>query len=391
MERVTREVVMTIEERYKLSCYEELSQLDDGKMIWLVRHNETGLLYVKKKIQLYNKAVYQQLQKSNITNVPEIIMCVQEEEFLIVIEEYIHGISLEKILERDGSFSEVQTARIIYQLCDTIRILHTSCPPIIHRDIKPSNIMVSNDGVVKLVDFNAAKEFNYGQNEDTRLMGTRKFAAPEQYGFGQSDQRTDIYALGVTMYYLITREFPDSQIYYGKLSPVIQKCVNMDKQRRYQTVDEFMKDLRKFLAANDQQWWQNANREQMSGKKKTNLFTRNLYTYKEKLPVGFRTGVLWKMILAIYGYFGSLWISLTMSVTNSNTERLTGYPLWLNRIAMAAILMGTILFLGNYCGIRYQLPLMNGNKKLHWIFAFIYLLIFYFLVVLLIMFMGAAG
>lgn len=382
---------MTIEERYKLSCYEELSQLDDEKMIWLVRHNETGILYIKKKIQLYNKEVYQQLQKSNIPNVPRIIMCVEEEEFLIVIEEYIHGISLEKMLERDGLFSEVRAARIIYQLCDTIRILHTSCPPIIHRDIKPSNIMMSNDDVVKLVDFNAAKEFNYGQNEDTRLMGTRKFAAPEQYGFGQSDQRTDIYALGVTMYYLMTREFPESQIYCGKLLPVIQKCVNMDKQRRYQTVDEFMKDLRKFLAAKDQEWWQNVNREHMSRQKKTNLFTRNLYTYKEKLPVGFRTGVLWKMILAIYGYWGSLWISLTMSVTNSNGKLLTGYPLWLNRIAMAVILIGTILFLGNYCGIRYQLPFMNGNKKLHWIFTVIYLFIFYFLVVLLIMFMGAAG
>ena len=70
--------------------------------------------------------------------------------------------------------------------------------------------MISNDGIVKLIDFNAAKEFDQSQIEDTRLMGTRKFAAPEQYGFGQSDPRTDLYALGVTMYYLLTKDYPDS-------------------------------------------------------------------------------------------------------------------------------------------------------------------------------------
>lgn len=382
---------MTIEERYKLSCYEELMQLDDIKSIWLVRHNETGILYVKKKIQLYNKEVYFQLQNSCIPNIPGIILCVEEEDGLTVIEEYIHGISLEKALERDGAFSEIQTARIMYQLCDTIHILHKSDPPIIHRDIKPSNIMVSNDGVVKLIDFNAAREFSYGQNEDTRLMGTRKFAAPEQYGFGQSDQRTDIYALGVTMYYLITKDFPESQIYHGKLLPVIQKCVNIDKQRRYQNVDEFEKDLLKFLAARDQGWRQDVNKGHMTDRRHTNLFTRSLYSYNEKFPVGFRSGVLWKMLVAIYGYWGSLWIAITMSATNSDGIALTGYPLWLNRIAMAVILIGTILFLGNYRGIRYQLPFMNGNKKLHWIFTVVYLLIFYFLVILLIMFMGADG
>ena len=383
---------MTIEERYKLSCYEELVQFDEDKFIWLVRNNETGILYVKKKIHLYNKSVYRQLQESNIANVPEIMLCVEEDDQLIVIEEYIHGVSLEYMMEREGVFSEVRVVQILYELCDILSTLHLRYPPIIHRDIKPSNIMISNDGVVKLIDFNAAKEFNHGQKEDTRLMGTRKFAAPEQYGFGQSDERTDIYALGVTMYYLLTGEFPESQTYHGKLLPVIQKCIHMDKEKRYQTVDEFAKALGHFLGVNDLKWRKNMDKGNAATfKTSTSVFTRCLYSYKDKLPVGFRSGVLWKMILAVYGYLGSLWISLTMSVTNSNGQLLTGYPLWLNRIAMAVILIGTILFLGNYCGIRYQLPFMSGNKKMHWTFAVIYLLIFYFLVVLLIMFMGAAG
>ena len=88
--------------------------------------------------------------------------------------------------------------------------------------------MISNDGIVKLIDFNAAKEFDQSQIEDTRLMGTRKFAAPEQYGFGQSDPRTDLYALGVTMYYLLTKDYPDSGLYHGPLEPVIRKCIALD-------------------------------------------------------------------------------------------------------------------------------------------------------------------
>ena len=93
--------------------------------------------------------------------------------------------------------------------------------------------MISNDGIVKLIDFNAAKEFDQSQIEDTRLMGTRKFAAPEQYGFGQSDPRTDLYALGVTMYYLLTKDYPDSGLYHVPLEPVIRKCIALGRSERY--------------------------------------------------------------------------------------------------------------------------------------------------------------
>lgn len=382
---------MTLEERYELSCYEELVQFDDDKPIWFVRHNQTGMLYIKKQIQLYNKRVYQQLQESNILNVPKIVLCVEEDDRLIVIEEYIHGISLEKMVERDGVFSEVRTAQILYALCNIIRALHSSQPPIIHRDIKPSNIMISNDGVVKLIDFNAAKEFNYSQKEDTCLMGTKKFAAPEQYGFGQSDERTDIYALGVTMYYLLTGEFPESQIYHGKLLPVIQKCINMDKGKRYQTVDEFAKALRRILGGKDSKMCANMNEETTAvSEPQVNIFTRRLYPYKEKLPVGFRSGVMWKMVAAFYGYLGSVWIAVTMTVTDSNGTVLTGYPLWLNRFAMLIILIGTILFLGNYCRIQDQLPFMNRGRILRWIFAVIYLILFYILIIVLLVFLGVS-
>lgn len=375
---------MTIEERYALSCYEELTKLDDAKDVWLVRHNETGILYVKKRMQLYNRAIYQRLMTCHIPNVPEVVLCVEDETGLIVVEEYIHGMTLEQQLEQDGVLSETEVAEIMIKLCDTLQLLHGSTPPVIHRDIKPSNIMISSEGTVKLIDFNAAKEFTPGQSEDTRLMGTRKFAAPEQYGFGQSDQRTDIYALGVTMHYLLTKHFPESNLYHGFLLPVIEKCMNIDKERRYPdvlTLKSAISDAGKGTTGQSVR--------EASPEMKDTWFMRPLYGYKEWFPVGFRSGVLWKMLLSVSGYLFAVWLSCTAIIKNADGVVLTGYPLAVNRVAMFLILLGTIFFLGNYCDIRYRLPLMKRNKLLHWILAAVYLILYYaFIIVLLIIFGG---
>lgn len=395
---------MTIEERYALSCYEELTKLDDAKDVWLVRHNETGTLYVKKRMQLYNRAIYQRLLTCHIPNVPEVILCVEDEAGLIVVEEYIHGVTLEQKLEQDGVLSETKVAEIMIKLCETLQLLHESTPPVIHRDIKPSNIMISSEGTVKLIDFNAAKEFTPGQSEDTRLMGTRKFAAPEQYGFGQSDQRTDIYALGVTMYYLLTKHFPESNLYHGYLFPVIEKCVNIDKNRRYPDVSALQKDLRKVMHGNgrcdvgesaisdasvDATGESNGQSTRESAPEmKDTWFTRALYGYKEWLPVGFRSGVLWKMLLAVAGYLFTVWLSCTAIVKNADGVALTGYPLAVNRVAIFLILLGTIFFLWDYCGIRYRLPYMKKNKILHWILSAVYLILYYAFIIVLLIIIG---
>ena len=132
---------------------------------------------------------------------------------------------------------EDEAVSMIIQLCRILKQLHRCRSPIIHRDLKPANIMISSDGVVKLIDFNAAKEYRMGQMEDTCLMGTREYAAPEQYGFGQSDARTDIYALGVILNRLLTGDFPKNKLYEGRLKPVIQTCIQMDADARYQSVE----------------------------------------------------------------------------------------------------------------------------------------------------------
>lgn len=377
---------MTLEERYELSCYETLSQMQEEKNVWLVRHNENGGLYVKKIIQIYNRDIYRRLMEIKPVNVPKIVMCVEEDSKLIVIEEFIHGSSLQKKLEENGVFSQEAVLELMMQLCDIIRPLHDSMPPMIHRDIKPANIMISNDGVMKLVDFNAAKECKYGQNEDTRLMGTKHFAAPEQYGFGQSDQRTDIYAMGITMYYLLTGEFPDGDLPEEPMGTIIEKCICLDRQNRYQSVDVLQADLVrawKTIKGGDS--------EKSVAKERRSIFKHAFYNPCQYLPVGFRSGVLWKMILATVGYALLIALSITLKATDTMGRPLSGYPLWMNRIAVLLIYLGTIFFVGNYLGIRAHLPGMQKSKFFTWILACVYLAVYYIMIVIILMLLGGLG
>ena len=139
------------------------------------------------------------LQTRHFSGIPQIFYCAEENGTLILIEEYIKGSSLSKILDSSDFFSETEAAALIIRLCDILSPLHSLNPPVIHRDIKPTNILISSDGVPKLIDFNAAKQVLSEKTRDTILMGTVDYAAPEQYGFRQSDPRTDIYALGVLL------------------------------------------------------------------------------------------------------------------------------------------------------------------------------------------------
>ena len=103
--------------------------------------------------------------------------------------------------------------------------------------------MISNDGIVKLIDFNAAKEFDQSQIEDTRLMGTRKFAAPEQYGLSQSDGRADIYALGVLLNIMLTGEHPSRKLAAGRMGRIVQRCTMVNPEKRYKNILHLMEAL----------------------------------------------------------------------------------------------------------------------------------------------------
>ena len=227
-----------------VSYYEEISQLNKEHRVSIVRHRETGKIYVKKVLSVYNPAVYSALQEHPVRQTPRIYALYENQNTLTVIEEYISGDSLEEVLEICGSLPEQETIRIAIMLCRILEELHSFTPPLIHRDIKPSNILVTEDGEIVLLDMNAAKFMNTDKAADTRLLGTPGFAAPEQFGFGSSTTATDLYAVGVLMDMLL-----GGRPATPGLQKIISKCRELDPARRYQSASDLVRDLSALLRA----------------------------------------------------------------------------------------------------------------------------------------------
>ena len=132
-----------------------------------------------------------------------------------------------------------------HDLCEILSRLHTMEPPIIHRDIKPSNIMLTEDKRVILLDLNSAKPVTPGQIQDTTLLGTHGFAAPEQYGFGASNIQTDLYAVGILIGYMLSGKLNSTSGCTDELKNVISKCTQLDPDKRYASAEELKAALQK--------------------------------------------------------------------------------------------------------------------------------------------------
>jgi len=205
----------------------------DKSCIQLVMNKNDQQLYVLKI--LAQRSCYEEIRGIECLILPKIEFTKTKGDQTIVLEEFIHGKNLKHILSEKGFLDEKFARDILLQLCEGLKVLHHN--KIIHRDIKPSNIMVTNDGNVKLIDFDIARIKKDDAKEDTGHLGTKDYAPPEQFGFGATDERSDIYALGITMKELLGKE------YQGNLSKILEKCTKVDPQQRYQCVDEIIRTL----------------------------------------------------------------------------------------------------------------------------------------------------
>ena len=161
---------------------------------------------------------------------PKILYCAEEPGETVIVEEFVSGVSLYARLKAAEFFTEAEAFHALPGLCDGLSVLHGL--GVVHRDIKPSNLLLAEDGTLRLIDFDAARMQKERQSEDTTLLGTKGYAPPEQFGYGQTDARSDIYALGVTMKKMLG---PD---YRGALLPVLDKCTELDPKRRYVSARE---------------------------------------------------------------------------------------------------------------------------------------------------------
>lgn len=374
---------MTLEEESRLSFYRELTVLDEKKNIVLVQDIRNSELCVKKTLDIYSRDVYEQLASVRIEEVPAVKECVADDGKLIVVEEYVQGRSLKQVLDEQGLLNEEQAYEIAVQLVDILVRLHQLESAIVHRDIKPSNIIIEKNGHVNLIDFNAARHVNADKNEDTRMLGTVYFAAPEQFGFGQSDERTDIYGLGATINYIMTGDKPGAGIAECRFSDILKKCLMVDAKDRYQSAEELrgVLDMLNYSIVQDNR----KKAETAFGKDNTVSVVRTYHnirdiivkmyrkyqkrnydidtSWRRYLLPGFRRLNVVYCLIALVWYAVIVWMTITFAVTDSKTGiSVTGGELTMYKIAVFVLLFGMTMWFGNYLNIRRKLP---GMKKIN--------------------------
>ncbi len=186
-------------------------------------------------------------------SLPRIVDIIDNVVTIYIVMDYIEGESLDKILNEYGAQPEELVINWAKQICDALSYLHSQKPPIIYRDMKPANVMLNPEGNIKIIDFGIAREYKEQNLADTTVLGTKGYAPPEQYS-GQTDARSDIFALGMTMHHLLTGVDPrkgDRYVPVRQWNPelsegievIIDKCVQPAAENRYQSCSDLLYDL----------------------------------------------------------------------------------------------------------------------------------------------------
>ena len=251
--------------------YEVLKLIGKGGFYatYLVRNihinKEWAMKVCDKKNRLYSPAIRDSIlrephmmKKFDHPAIPNVVDIIENEEGIFVVREFINGDSLETIVNTHGAQPADKVIEWGKQLCSVLGYLHYQTPPHIYRDMKPANVILGPDGILKIIDFGIMRTNKPNQISDTCCLGTKGYAAPEQFGGSQTDARTDIYGLGMTMFRLVTGINPIEPPYETKpicsvnpnlpkgLEYIIIKCTQPDPNERYQSCNELMEDLNNY-------------------------------------------------------------------------------------------------------------------------------------------------
>ncbi len=238
-------------------------RVSDGT-IWALKEmrpaDETNAEELAEVRQLFLQEV-ELLQSLSFPNLPVVIDLFEYEGRPTMVMEFVPGKTLEAIIrDTNAPLLEQQVIGYGIQLCRVLHYLHTRQPPIIYRDLKPANVIVTPDGVLKLVDFGVARKHKVGKSKDTIAMGSAGYAPPEQYGKGQTDARSDIYALGATMLHLLTAMPPVplqpprkgeivriNRSVAPETETIIIRAMSLEREKRFATCAELEQALHKQL------------------------------------------------------------------------------------------------------------------------------------------------
>ena len=250
-----------------LSDYRELYHYDNKRS--LVIDEKSGDVRMMKRLFHYDENVYTYLLTNKDKHIPKIYGCWKGgSNDLYVVEEFIQGNTFD-VLINDRTMPDKTKLGFFLELLDGLAFLHNAPNPIIHRDLKPSNIMVTEKGELFILDYDAAKIYKPDSSGDTTYLGTDGVAAPEQYGFMQSDPRSDVYAVGK----MLMAAFPDN----AKIQKIAAKASSFDPNNRYANARELA--------------------DVLAGRLSPNMKLKPLFP-----PPGFRTRKWWKIVIAIPSY-----------------------------------------------------------------------------------------
>ena len=247
--------------------YEVIKILGKGGMgvVYLCKNKKLGNLWaIKEEIQdTKNTGILTEaniLKGLNHVGIRRIVDTFYENNNHYMVQDYVEGQTLKEYVYANGKMKTEEICHITSDLCDILVYLHNQNPAIIYRDIKPSNIMISPSGKIVLIDFGISKVYKSDTNQDTIRAGSNGFAAPEQYGAGKCCAQTDIYGIGMLIYFMVKGKIPYTGIeplmdenYDDDINDclriIIQKCVKIDIMDRYISAQSLKKDILKVLKA----------------------------------------------------------------------------------------------------------------------------------------------
>lgn len=246
--------------------YELLKEIGSGGLstVYLARDTRINKAWVVKivktettnKVNKVRDSIIQEAQMMKSFNhpyIPKVADIINTSGYLAVVMDYVEGETLENIVKEYGPQSAEMVIELAKQLCDVLGYLHSQNPPVIYRDVKPANVILKPDMEIAVVDFGIMRTYKPGKTADTVCLGTSGFAPPEQYGTAQTDPRSDIYSLGMTMYCICFGVKPQGKNYQiadevrnpleSELLAVIKKCTELNPNDRYSSCAELRNDL----------------------------------------------------------------------------------------------------------------------------------------------------
>ena len=204
----------------------------------VVRHKKSGTRYIFRRYTGSGE-VYRRLLPVMCPHLPQIMEAAERDGQTAVLEEYVQGDTLAELLT-GAKLTEKEARQVTLDLCRALHVLHAMGA--VHRDVKPENIILRGSDAV-LIDFDAARIYKDESESDTQVLGTTGFAAPEQYGIFQSDERADIFSLGVLLNIMLTGKHPSREMAAGKMGRIVRKCTMTAPEQRYQSARALMEVL----------------------------------------------------------------------------------------------------------------------------------------------------